>query len=154
LERNPLISRNLAGNGYTARQIYSQVKSGLKDKPRFILIMAGTNDILQEDFNLGNSIKEFEKIFNLFADRKPVPIITLVPFTNKKLLNQKIYLLNLKIKSLATSKGISIIDLNPYIAPSEYLTSQYTVDGVHLSEDAYKVWDKEIRKHLRGNRAD
>jgi lysophospholipase L1-like esterase len=149
LEGNLLNSMNLAGNGYTASQIFNQVSIALNYKPDYVFIMAGTNDVLQKDFSPSNTIKEYENIIQAFKGTKTIPVFTLIPLTSSKdvNINKHIKILNSQLDSLLKSQGITTIDLNPYLAPSGYLSKEYTTDGVHLSEAGYKIWVREVKKN-------
>jgi lysophospholipase L1-like esterase len=45
-----------------------------------------------------------------------------------------------------------VVDLNGIIAPEGVLLSKYSTDGVHFSNDGYKVWAQELIDILASQR--
>jgi len=151
LHGNPLASRNLAGNGYTTAQIASQVKIALAYSPDYVLVMAGTNDILN-GAPPEVAVREYRKLLQSFAGTAAQPIITLMPHQASSAYQETTEEFNRAIRDLATGMEVEWLDLNPKIAPSGQLLPQYSTDGVHFSDAAYRVWCEEILRVL--NRPD
>lgn len=113
--------------------------------------MAGTNDVLNKDFSIAKTLQDYEEIIKLFKGNSTTPIFTLIPLTNNSKFNDKIVKLNYQLVALFKSKNINFIDLNKYIAPSGYLSNEYTIDGVHFTEAAYKLWARQIKQKIHNN---
>ena len=143
---------NLAGDGYTVWQIEGQLGKAEKYSPERIFILAGTNDILgRRPFDLHQFELDYASLLDRALGMKAEIYVTLIPLMARPEANEMIPAANQTILRLATSRGVPTTDLNPTIAPNGTLLSQYTVDGVHFSDEAYKVWraalDAAIQKH-------
>ena len=51
---------------------------------------------------------------------------------------------NLIIKKISATKGCTFVDLYPLYSENDSLPSKYTEDGLHLRQEAYKLWSHEI----------
>lgn len=101
LESNPFSAKNFAGDGYTVHQISNQVSKALEYEPKWIFIMAGTNDILSfhdEKQDLSTVSSRYKELLGKFDKEKTIPIITLIPFTQREQYNPTIKILNQEIK--------------------------------------------------------
>ncbi|MEL6927861.1 MAG: GDSL-type esterase/lipase family protein [Cyanobacteria bacterium J06600_6] len=150
LEQNPSISKNLAVNGYTTRQVRTKVSEALGYSPRYLFILAGTNDSRNQNITIEQTIREYEQLLDTVAEHNTQPIITLVPLQSQQYqsANIKVEQINQALNEIAQERQITLIDLNPIIAPEGYLLSQYTNDGVHFTEAAYQVWRHKINDFL------
>lgn len=150
LERNPLISKNLAVNGNTTKQISVQVKEALIYDPNYVFIMAGTNDAHSSNISVEQTIDDYQRLLAKFNAHNSVPVITLVPFQGKQYpeANIKVKKINQELAKIARKQQINTINLNPILAPNNYLLPQYTYDGVHFTEKAYQVWRNQINNLL------
>lgn len=140
---------NFGTGGFCVSQIKEEVRQAIKMHPKYIFITAGTNDILSERENLDKIEKDYDEMLELFSGSKCIPIVTLVPYVSNDKYSNNLKKLNSKIKSGCENLKIKIIDLNPEIAPQNKLLSIYTIDGVHLSSAAYKIWAKKMRAVLK-----
>jgi lysophospholipase L1-like esterase len=144
----PFTGLNFGESGYTVLQIRSEVEKALQKHCKYIFIMAGSNDILSGRPALEQTVEDYNSMLALFAGSQSIPIITLVPLTTHQKANNSIELLNAKIRVLAEKHHVKLIDLNPELAPKGQLLSIYTVDGVHLSSAANKIWAAKMRDVL------
>ena len=70
-----------------------------------------------------------------------------------KKINSLITELNTMLIRFARSNDIDYIDLNKIIADeNNVLKDEYTTDGVHLTDSAYREWTKMINKILLKNK--
>lgn len=143
-------SINLAGNGYTVLQIENQIGRAEVYSPKRIFILAGTNDILsRRPFDLKQFESDFQSLIFRAKNTKAEVYITLIPFTSREGYNNSIFVANEIIRKLAESSNIPVIDLNSTVAPNGKLLQQYTVDGVHLNGDAYRIWRSLIKNKIQ-----
>ncbi len=58
--------------------------------------------------------------------------------------------INKRIKSLSKELKCTFIDLFPHFCEkgSNILQKNYSTDGLHLNEDGYKIWVKQLKKYL------
>lgn len=150
LEKNPFISKNLGVNGNTTKQIAVQVKEALNYHPDYIFILAGTNDAHSSKIGVEETISEYRQLLDKFKTHSSTPVITLVPFQGKEYVaaNNKVEKINRELEIIARQQNIATINLNPVLAPDNYLLPQYTYDGVHFTEQAYEVWREKINDLL------
>ena len=57
--------------------------------------------------------------------------------------------LNTFLKKLAASRNIDYLDLNKYLSENKKLKKEYTTDGVHVNEVAYKIWYSVLEEVLK-----
>lgn len=150
LEKNPGISKNLAVNGYTTQQVRTKVSEALGYNPRYIFILAGTNDSRNQNITVEQTIKEYQQLLDTIAGHDSQPVITLVPFQSQQFAtaNIKVRQINQALRQIAQERQIVLIDLNPIVAPEGNLLPSYTNDGVHFTETAYQVWREKINNFL------
>ena len=56
-------------------------------------------------------------------------------------------LLNQKLKTLCKEMNLTFVDLYPYFSDEDNLLKrQLTTDGIHLTEEGYTLWSKQINK--------
>lgn len=58
--------------------------------------------------------------------------------------------INQQLKDLTVSRQITFIDLFPLFTEkgTNVLRKELTNDGLHLTEEGYKIWSKKLRKYL------
>jgi len=58
--------------------------------------------------------------------------------------------LNSRLKDLATEFGHTYIDLFSIMADTNnHLPRKYSIDGLHLSYEGYRVWVEAIREYVK-----
>lgn len=148
LGRSPFSSITLAENGYTVRQITSQVSSAKQYRPYAISIMAGTNDIFHPRYRLQDVLLDYRDMLEVAEDAADRCIVTLPTKTKDISKAKAIAKLNSNLKALIQNSKCQVLDLNPVLAPNGMLLEEYTTDGVHLSQRAYKEWAKQLKRAL------
>ena len=150
MNHSPLGCRNLAGSGYTARQIQAQAQQSLTYKPRSVFVLAGTNDILQ-DREIPAVISDFRGIIETLRAGTPPPriVVTLMPQTQAGDKAGLVTQFNESLRQLCQNYQIEMVDLNPQIAPQGVLLQEFTTDGVHFSESAYDYWASSLKSVLQ-----
>jgi lysophospholipase L1-like esterase len=53
------------------------------------------------------------------------------------------------LKDYAQKNNIDFIDLNSLMSRGNFLRSEVTYDGAHLTAAGYKIWRREIEKVLK-----
>jgi lysophospholipase L1-like esterase len=58
--------------------------------------------------------------------------------------------INTKLKALAKNWNLAYIDLYPLFTEpgTQTLRANLTGDGLHISEEGYKIWREELKKYL------
>lgn len=130
-----------------------------KLQPKKLFIMIGVNDLsrnMTPDEIIVNYRKILERV-RIESPRTKVYVQSVLPVnpatgmaknhTNK---TPEIMELNGKLKTLATEFGHTYIDLFSLMADAEnHLPRSFSVDGLHLSYKAYKVWADAIRPYAK-----
>ncbi|MBQ6653087.1 MAG: serine acetyltransferase [Prevotella sp.] len=144
-----VVNRGIIGD--TSTGIYHRLCQILPGKPKAIFLLCGTNDV---SHNL-TPRQVFERCCRVIEKiRKDAPqtklfVQSLVPinesFGRWKLLTGKtnhIPAINRLLKNYCKRRGITYIDLFPnFVEPgTNVLRRNYTTDGIHFSDDGYRVW--------------
>jgi lysophospholipase L1-like esterase len=147
LARNPLAATNLAEDGASINDVAIQVTGARAYYPDFLLVMAGTNDILNHHA-LEQIACNYRFLLEKILTGQPL-IVTLIPYMSFPEYTADIRAANSEIRRLSERKGAYIIDINDYISTNDLLGKDLTTDGVHLNERAYQIWSNEILKRMR-----
>jgi lysophospholipase L1-like esterase len=126
--------------------------------PAKVFILIGINDISR---NIPDSIilNNYRKIIDRIKAGSPLTHIyfqTLLPVNNeftqfKSHYNkdEHILWLNDQLKILGKKEKITVIDLYPhFLNDQKKLDKKYTLDGLHLNAEGYKVWAVILKKYL------
>lgn len=133
-----VLNRGIAGDTtYGVMERLAEVKD---HKPKLIFLMIGVNDLFRkaEPPQVAHNI---EKILDALGTRT---ILMNVLHTADKSLNERIIALN----SLLQRQQVDHLDLNTDLAPTGILLPKYTLDGVHLTGDAYVFWRDKMKPFL------
>ena len=143
LDGAPLSAINLASSGLVTRQVEGLLAPAQKYNPRHLMVMAGTNDVYLGIVDRAELRSSWQHI--LAADNV---IVTLAPYTTSPKSNEGIARVNALVRRMALAAGRKVIDLNPLLAPKGVLEAQYTIDGIHFTPSAYRIWTGEIKKAI------
>ena len=147
-------NRGISGDiTFGVLQRLSEVTDG---KPAKVFILIGINDIsrnIPDSFIADNYRKIIERI-KKESPRTKIYFQTLLPvnneftqFKNHYNKDEHILWLNERIKALGKQENITVIDLYPHFLNSEKkLDKKYTLDGLHLNAEGYKVWVALLKK--------
>lgn len=151
-----ILNGGLGGGGVSA--VMSFLNS-IKENPdsrklNGIIVAVGVNDAhigkLALDY-LANWNNEYLKMVELALKiNSKVSLSTILPVENDMPLGTKYFdpmlieQMNVSIRQIAKDKGVHLIDGNEAFRRAQW-NGHYTVDGVHLTVDAYKVFIKELQ---------
>lgn len=130
-----------------------------KLKPAKIFIMIGVND-LARNMTVNEITANYTTILERIRAESPktkVYVQSVLPVnpatgmalnhTNK---TDLIMELNARLKDLAAEFGHTYIDLFSVMADANnHLPRKYSIDGLHLTYEAYRVWTETIRQYVR-----
>ncbi len=139
---------NFGRSGLTTRQLRIYGQRVANFRPKYAFVMAGIND---EDKSLEGadlSFGYYVEILDTLQESGVEPIIQLTLYREEEQALGFIDTLNKKLRDYAAEHDLSVIDLNPLLCPRQSLLPKYSRDGLHLTDAAYKIWSKEIRKML------
>lgn len=148
LGRTDVRNRGISGDiTFGVLERLSEVTEG---RPSKVFILIGINDISR---NIPDSIilSNYQKIIERIKKESPSTKIffqTLLPvnneftqFKNHYNKDEHILLVNDELKKLAAKEKIGLINLYPhFLNADKKLDKKYTIDGLHLNAEGYKVW--------------
>jgi lysophospholipase L1-like esterase len=150
---------NLGLSGDTAMGVYFRLNLLAHAHPNLVFLQVGVNDLSQGHDPL-ELRKTHQKIWRAIAARAPLAklvVCSLIPVRETKfawvadyLNNGLIRRTNAKLYLAAREANLPFIDLySPMADSSEELPDDFTTDGVHLTEAAYKVWESVLKAYLK-----
>ena len=148
LARNPLSVANLAEPGASINEVAVQVTRSRAYHAEFLLVMAGTNDIVTYHHTLGQIISNYQFLLEEVPAELQL-IVTLIPYTSFVEYRDNIRIANSEIRRLSERKGADIIDINHRLSNNGILEKDLTIDGVHFTQRAYQIWSDEILKRIK-----
>ncbi len=141
---------NLGIAGETVDGLYARLKRVCDEisDPDFIFIMTGINDLAMEGENI---VPVYRKVVNGFIDRYPaagVFVHSLLPVLFPLISNDEIRGVNLELKKMTKEETAVYIDLHSLFLNTDGspVPAFLLDDGVHLSEEGYRVWSREIER--------
>lgn len=152
---NPVV-RNRGISGDITFGVLERLHEVTEGAPAKVFILIGINDISR---NIPDSVivGNYEKMIRRIKKESPKTKIyfhTLMPvnnnfmqFKNHYNKDEHILYVNESLKALAAKEKITLIDLYPHFLDSEKkMDKKYTIDGLHLNAEGYKVWADVLKK--------
>lgn len=152
-----IVNRGIIGD--KVKGVHDRLDEIVKGKPKKIFLMIGINDASHHqpsDF-IVNEIAELIERIKLESPQTRIYIQSILPinesfgiYTRLNGRSSDVPEINAKLKTLATNWNLTYIDLFPFfVEPGTHtLRVNLTGDGIHISEEGYKIWRKELKKHL------
>lgn len=131
---------------YRLERIHSRI-----DKPDYIFIMTGANNIAMEDYGITDTYREIlEDLRSRFKEARLVVQSVLpmeLPWVGKGVIRH----LNESLREMAGEFNAQYLDLYRLFTDSEGTTvSDYLLnDGVHVSDEGYEVWSEAVEEFLK-----
>lgn len=154
-EAKDVLNNGIRGDKTT--DVLRRIDSIAAKQPQSIFIQVGINDILRtvSDSNLVTDIvTNYGRIISAIQATSPktkIFIQGLMPvnefYTGKRQdsITRVIIEVNTELKQLAAAQHCSYTDLFSALTKDSSLPMNYSVDGLHLNEDGYKVWYERIK---------
>lgn len=140
---------NLGLRGDTIQGMIDRVEQVKMLDPKVIYLMAGINDVASctpERFKI-----QFENLVTITQRVIPnavIIILSLLPVNDKDFVisctNNQVRACNIEIKKVADFYHLCFIDLFSIYENETVLHKNETIDGIHLTQQAYKRWFKII----------
>ena len=148
--------RNRGISGDITFGILERLDEVTEGKPAKIFILIGINDIsrnVPDSFIIDNYRKMIQRI-KKESPKTKIYFHTLMPVNNeftqfKNHYNKDEHILNVndELKKLCAKEKITVIDLYPhFLDAGKKLDKKYTIDGLHLTAEGYKVWAAILKK--------
>ena len=147
LSRNDL--KNDAFGGAITQQILWNIERGeLVSNPKIVVIDGGINDLLS-GVPTQRILSNYQKIIEVLRKRNIKIIAHLILYTvDNEDINKEVFVLNYLLKEYFESQKIEFIDMNLQLSDSKKLQSNFSIDGIHLKNEAYKIWANELKAKL------
>lgn len=147
LGRNDVTIAGVAGHT-TSHFLWSVSTSVIKKKPKICFIEGGIND-LRVGIPLKRTVENITTLIDSLHLNAIIPVLTSTVYTSPDtFINKKVDSLNILVKEIATQKNVQYVDLNDKLAANHCLKSEYTIDGIHLTENAYPIWAEKVKAIL------
>ncbi len=156
-KNNNFVGRGISGQ-VTSQMLVRFRQDVLELNPKYVVIMAGTNDIALNNgpIELKNVLDNLKSMCELAKFHKKKVILCSVPPANRfgwrKELKpaDDIIKLNEMIKEYAASAKIPYVDYHSAIKDSENgLPEKYAKDGVHPNLECYKIMEEIVMKYIK-----
>lgn len=150
-----IINRGISGD-FTFG-VLERLDQVTKLKPKKVFLEIGINDLV-EKVNSEEIVENIKKIIKKIEctclDTK-VYVYSLTPtdlpsgiFRTSKGLNKEVIMTNIKLKEMCGVNNIFYIDIHSFLYSGNKLKKEYSIDGIHLTELAYKKWEKLVIPYI------
>ena len=155
-----VVNRGIVGDD--APGIYDRLHQILPGKPKKIFLLVGVNDISHQ-ITADSVLVDIEKVVKTIRSQCPktkLYIQSLLPYNFEKCIYKTmnkvdktpvIRDVNKGLKKMARKYNVKFIYLYDYLkAPgSLHLDARFTKDGLHINQDAYKIWANALKKYIK-----
>ncbi len=151
-------ARNRGISGDITYGVLERLREITEGQPAKVFVLIGINDIEHNipDSLIVNNYRRIIRQIKAESPRTKIYFHTLLPVNNeftqfKKHYNkdEHIAFVNTELKKIAAEENITLIDLHPhFLDASQKLDKRYTVDGLHLNAEGYKVWAGILKQYL------
>jgi lysophospholipase L1-like esterase len=138
--------------------VLQRLNEVIEGHPAKVFILIGINDISRNipDSIIANNYKRIVERIKTGSPKTKIYFQTLLPvnneftqFKNHYNKDEHILWLNEQIKKLGKEEKIHVIDLHPHFLDDQNkLDKKYTLDGLHLNAEGYKVWAAILKPFL------
>ena len=147
LGRDDIVNRGIAGD--TSRGLLRRVDR-LEPTITKAFIMIGINDLIWNE-SIEHIFHNYIQILDRLRSKSITPIVQSTLYAGKESANRYnsyVEVLNSALKEYCDKEGIQFIDLNDLLSPYGHLDDRFTIDGIHLENEAYRVWAEKIKSYL------
>ncbi len=151
--------RNRGIVGDEALGVYDRLYQILPGKPQKLFLLIGANDV-SHDLSTDSIVSLITQVVDKITSGSPqtrLYLQSLLPinesFGRYQRLTGKTYQfpeINQRLEALATQRGITFVNLYPLFTEPEtdILRKELTNDGLHLTEEGYRIWSKALKPYL------
>lgn len=157
LGRRHIRNRGIIGDDVSGMMF--RLEEILKGRPKRLILMAGVND-LSHQLSVDSIVTLVTQLVDTIHKKSPrtrIYLQSLLPinesFKRYKRLEGKtdmIPMINEQLEQLATERKLVFINLFPHFTEEEtaILRKELTTDGLHLTEEGYAIWSKQLKRQL------
>jgi lysophospholipase L1-like esterase len=138
--------KNEAFGGAITQQILWNLERGqLNSEPKMVVLEGGINDLLA-GVPPQRVYENYLKMIEILQAKKIQIIIQSVIYTtDNQEINLNILDFNSKLKDYCSNHKIVWLDMNEQLSENRELLKKYSLDGIHLSKEAYRIWAEKLR---------
>lgn len=142
------IIANRGIGGDTSDGVLERMDSIINTQANKAFVMIGINDI-SRGIDVEITFKNYQAIITQLQTANMEVVVQSVLYTDgNRLSNQLVTELNQLLQWYCKQKNIRFIELNQILASSGELTSQFSLDGIHLNGQGYQLWADVIRGEI------
>jgi hypothetical protein len=122
------------------------------DVPNTVFLLVGINDFFYH-VAPDSTVKNIGAIVDLLHAKNPqakVYVQSVLPVSDPQM-SDKVVALDKRISALSKQHNATFINLFPYFVGNGQIKKQYTIDGIHLSPEGYRVWKEHIKNYIPSN---
>ncbi|MFE7373437.1 SGNH/GDSL hydrolase family protein [Bacillus cereus] len=141
-------------SGDTTIDVIDRLNQVIALKPSKVFLMVGIND-LRAKTPKEEVVKNYNNIVKQLKTKLPetkIFIESILPIHVSKpsnLNNEDVNWINRELDKIAKENEYTFINLHPLFTDKDgQLKKEWTVDGVHINGEGYKVWENEIKNHV------
>lgn len=113
--------------------------------PHIILIMTGTNNLLMEDYNFTEIIRQILVSLSRSYPTADIIINSLLPIKIPWLKAEELMRINKVLETLSLTSGCCYLDMYSKFTNKNGL---FQADGIHCTETGYNLWAKSILEYI------
>lgn len=140
-------NRGIAGD--VTAGVINRLKEIYYYKPEKVFLKIGINDLFQSDLNpeyVANNIKLIVAMIHQESPKTKIYVQTILPSRDNNPSKERIAATNAILKSMTSTDFLQVIDLHSaFTDQNDLMISEYTLDGLHLNEAGYEVWQNFIK---------
>lgn len=138
---------NLSVVGETAQGLLNRLTSIQEQviDPQIILIMTGTNNLLMEDYNYVETLRQIVVRLSHTYPAAEIIINSLVPLQIPWLNKEEMKRINCEIEALSLKSGCCFLDVFSKFSTT---TGIFQADGIHFTETGYNLWSRSILEYI------
>ena len=154
----PVFNRGIPGDH--CEGIRQRMSEALGPQPQAVFLMAGINDLAYHPPE--TVVEKYGSLVEEIRQRYPsvkLYLLSILPVNQSAWYvpvdNQTIIMVNDHIRKLAEKLKVPYVDLHQQMTDEDgQLRKELTVDGVHLTAAAYKIWLEKVRPLVEAELAD
>ncbi|MEN8187381.1 MAG: GDSL-type esterase/lipase family protein [Bacteroidota bacterium] len=148
---------NYGVSGNRTYQVTERVDKLFNKKANQLFLLIGIND-LGDNRTIYDIENDYRRLVNLILENdvaSDIILVSVLPIKESEwskpgLRPDKIHQLNNTIKIIAKDNNLKFVNIHSLFADKNgELKEEYTIDGLHLSEEGYKFYSSLIKKYLK-----
>ncbi|WP_025725322.1 GDSL-type esterase/lipase family protein [Acholeplasma granularum] len=133
-------------------------------EPKYIYISIGSNDLVLLNASVDEAYQNITELIEIINKKYPNALINYLSTTPVVSIDHKLYkkiyiggrtngqlkALNYKVSTYATLNNINYLHMfDELLDEDKFLSSEFTMDGIHLNHQGYQIYSKIIQKYLK-----